>query len=121
MLDDIDKNRLETAWNCILDEYFDLCLEKSITDGISVFKFLPKSENRDEKIVNCEFQFIPKDSIYWNRALGPHKEEILKVYDNDHILISVHIPDSGDQNDTIGNIRLFDKTNKTNEIFLNLE
>ena len=125
MLEDIDNQRLAKAWNCIMDDFFDLCIkhsnEKSV-EGISVFKFLSKTEVKNKENINCGFQFITKDSMHWNKTLGPYKEEIIKEFDPDkHLLISVHVPTVSDQNETIGNIRLFNKTDKTNEIYLNLK
>jgi len=121
-----DESRLTHAWDCIIDEFFDLCIKHSNNskNGISVFKMLSKIEKQrhDDKNMNCAFQYITSDSIYWNTTLGPYKEDILKEFDPDkHLLISIHIPATAGQDETIGNIKIFDKSDKTNEIFLNLK
>ena len=112
-LTDIDKYRLSNAWECILGQFFNLCIEKSIENGsgISVFKMLSKHEKqKDANQSNCAYNYITNDTSQWKVALGPYKDEIIESYDADkHVIISVHIPSTNGQDETIGNTRIFNK------------
>ena len=122
-VDKINEARLANAWECIMDQFFDLCVSKTAEHGggISLFKMLPKREkNKSEQKINCAYNYITTGSFGWKAAIGPFKDEIVKQYDPEkHVLISVHVPTETSHVDTIGSTRLFsNEKNNPVEIML---
>ena len=109
----INTRRLAYAWERILPGFFEICVShtRDHGPGISVFNMLTPSERQAGDDSNCIFNYITYESSVWDETMVhvPNKEEIMAAYDpNRHVIVSVHIPAIEGQNNTIGNVRLFE-------------
>lgn len=101
--------KLNQAWNVILDQYRSKAEETSKKEGsgISMFRMLLKQKSNGS---NCDFYYVEKDGPVWKMIMekSPDKLKIEKLYNPDETyLIMVAIPENDSMIDTIQNIRLF--------------
>jgi hypothetical protein len=109
ILDEPTQNRIDLAWKCILDQFFDMSKTNSQKEGpgLNIFKFL-RSPKNDKS--NCEYIYAEKDGRLWKDIIdvSPYGERIQKIYDaSSMFIICVHIPLSINLDKTVGNIKLF--------------
>jgi hypothetical protein len=119
-LDEVSQNRINLAWICILDQFFETSEKNSEKEGpgVNIFKFL-RSPKNDKS--NCEYIYAEKDGFLWKDiiSVSPYGENIQKIYDPTYmIVICVHIPLSLNSDKTIGNIKVFDKKTKEEVVIL---
>jgi hypothetical protein len=108
-LDESTQNRIDLAWKCILDQFFDISKTNSQKEGpgVNIFKFLRTPKNDKS---NCEYLYAEKDGLLWKDIISfsPYGETIQTVYDSiNMVAICVHIPLSVNIDKTVGNIKLF--------------
>jgi|LakMenE01Jun11ns_1017448.scaffolds.fasta_scaffold9846405_3 hypothetical protein len=110
MAEDIHAKTLERAWNCVIDQFFNLTCDTALNEGkgVSIFKFLKKSEEGS----NCHYYFSKADGVMWNSIIenSPQGKYISDNYDHESmVLICVQIPvsDTLGNDETCGNLKLF--------------
>lgn len=101
--------KLTLAWNLILKQ----CIEKAEKDarelgpGMSIFAM----KKNPTSIFNCSYYYLQRESGLWGKYVNysPNGTLINKIYDpNRMFIISVHVPDSNNPEETLGNTRIFE-------------
>lgn len=116
--------RLSKAWICVLDQFKDMCVEKSLElgAGLNFFKFLPDTESTPD--VNCENAYVPKESYIFEYMVDnePSKDAIISMYNPSTMyLVSVHVPVTNSPLTTVGTIRGFEYGNHKEVDFYTLK
>ena len=78
----------------------------------------------EDELIDKAKELLLKENVEFLHDIHeePWGQRTIRFFDPDkHLLISIHIPATAGQDETIGNIKIFDKSDKTNEIFLNLK
>lgn len=118
-MDEIDEDRLNKAWDAILNQYFNFCMESSKNYGPGMNMFYIKNRI-DEDGKNCNYFYCEKNDEYWNSVMDlfDDNELLNRVYNpDDHIILCVqlqHIEESYDYGCTI---RLFDHSKNEVNIY----
>lgn len=111
---DPDVQKLEKAWNLILDQYQKYAYNNSITNGkgLNIFKMLGDgvgvTNESDYSNHNCNYYFAEPDS--WGTFLQsyPYYKEFTDAYNYKTMYpIMVSVPTSSLSEETIQTIRLF--------------
>jgi hypothetical protein len=109
IVDDVYLRKLELAWKCVMEQCFDIARNSSMEEGegISIFKFLKKTEG-----CNCHYFYSKAHGTTWDTILSSASEykNIAKKYDhNSMVMICVQVPVSETlcEDETRGNIKLF--------------
>lgn len=111
---EIDRRRLSHAWSRIIPEYLSMCVQHvdEKGPGISIFRFLSQKDMKDGDKSNCGYLFMSRESQSWENVWSdiPNAEAIMSAYNpQKHIIVSVHIPAVEGQDNTIGNVRIFER------------
>lgn len=115
-MDEIDEDKLNKAWNAIMNQYFSLCLKNSIDCGPGINMFFIKSRQKPEGC-NCDYFYCQRDDEYWNLVMErlDESDKLQEVYHPDrHIIICLQLQHIDEGYDYGGTIRLFNK--EKNEI-----
>jgi hypothetical protein len=117
----IDQERLAHAWECIIPNYLKMCSDQLDVKGpgVSIFRMFSQHEMVDGDKSNCAFNYTTRDSPSWKDIweIAPNKDDIFSIYDPvNHLLIAVFVSAIEGQDETIGNIRVFEKIPKDGQV-----
>lgn len=107
-----EPQKLQKTWRLVVDQFFDhsLKIAESEGPGVSIFNFLKDEKNGS----NCEYFYSLEKEEVWCNLLNssPDGKLITENYNPDTMLcicVQIPVPDSSD---TIGTLRLFDKSTR---------
>lgn len=108
-MNEINEDKLNRAWDAVLDQYFDFCVKNTRECGPGINMFYVKHKIND-KGDNCDYFYCKKDDEYWNSIMDVFDDKILldRVYNpDDHIIICVQLQHIEEAYEYGGTIRLF--------------
>ena len=108
-LSETELSRLNDAWEGVTTQYLKKAVKVSMQEGpgISLFRFL---NHLRKGIFNCDYFYASKSELSWEKIISwsPYGKDIETMYDSDkHFIICVQIP-TDENDDTIGNIKIFE-------------
>ena len=109
----MDLHKLEGAWEEVINNHFDLVVNKSNEKGIGIglFNFVKSSPTHS---VSVQFCYSCLSDVEFGEILNKLSKNVMEKYNpQTHILICIQIPCEGG---TTGAMRLFNKITKE-EVF----